>query len=275
MVKRGTEAVSYSNRPPVWQMVRDAAQQLNGECTYSMIKAKVKSMFGDDVNDSSMTCSIISGSVNHPSRIHYNENKKPRLTDTSYDYLLNTGRGKVVWYQPEKHGVWEIAQSAHGALIVRLADGVGENPSSIVETIETTDEAYGMFALEAHLRDYLAKKLPQLPGLDAPLTLYRTDDRDGVEFQTDVGPIDILATGNGDFYVLELKVGRGPDAALGQILRYMGWVKEHLAGEKNVYGVIVASDINQKLRYAATQVPNVRLMEYDLTVMLRSVALHG
>lgn len=267
--------MSNGNRPPVWQMVREAAQQMNGECTYPTIKAKVRSMYGHDVNDSSMTCSIISGAVNHPSRIHYNENKKPRLTDTAYDYLYSTGRGRVVWYQPEKHGVWEIAQSTDGALNVRLADGVGENPQPIVEVVEVSDEAYSMFALEAHLRDYLAKKLPKLPGHDAPLTLYRTDDRDGVEFQTDVGPIDILATGNGDFYVLELKVGRGPDAAMGQILRYMGWVKEHLAGERSVYGVIVASDIGQKLRYAASQVPNVRLMEYDLTVSLRSVALNG
>jgi len=266
--------MNNGSKKPVWQMVKDAVQQMNGECTYPAIKAKIRSMYGDDVNDSSMTCSIISGAVNHPSRIHYSENKKPRISDTPYDYLFNTGRGKVVWYEPEKHGVWEIAKATDGDLVVRLADGVGENSPSVVETIEVTDDAYGMFALEAHLRDYLAKNLPKLPDHTAPLTLYRTDDRDGVEFQTDIGPIDILATSSGDFYVLELKLGRGPDATLGQILRYMGWVKEHLAGEKKVYGVIVASDIGQKLRYAATQVPNVLLMEYDLKVDLRPVALH-
>ncbi|WP_157763313.1 endonuclease NucS domain-containing protein [Pseudomonas citronellolis] len=264
---------SNGNRPPVWQMVKEAAQQMVGEITYQAIKAKVKSIYGNDIKDSSITCSIISGAVNHPSRIHYNENKKPRIADTAYDYLFSTGRGRVTWYQPEKHGVWEIAHSANGALIVRLSD-VEDDPMQIAESIEAGDDTYGMFALEAHLRDYLAKKLPKLPGHDSPLILYRTEDRDGVEFQTDVGPIDILATGNGDFYVLELKVGRGPDAALGQILRYMGWVKEHLAGDKNVHGIIIASDIGQKLRYAATQVPNVRLMEYDLAVTLRSVALH-
>ena len=261
-----------NNLPPIRQMIREAVQQMNGECTYPAIKARVRSMYGDDVNDSSMTCSIISGAVNHPSRIHYNENKKPRLADTEYDYLYNTGRGKVVWYEPQKHGVWEIAKVDDDDLVVRLADGVGENASPAVEA---NIDAYGMFALEAHLRDYLAKNLPKLHEHDAPLKLYRTNDRDGVEFQTDVGPIDILATGNGDFYVFELKLGRGPDTALGQILRYMGWVKEHLAGEKNVFGIIVASDIGRKLRYAATQVPNVCLMEYDLKVDLRSVALHG
>lgn len=52
-----------------------------------------------------------------------------------------------------------------------------------------------------------------------------------------------------------------------QIVRGQVWP---LIGE---YGVIVASDIGQKLRYAATQVPNVRLMEYDLKVDLRAVTL--
>jgi RecB family endonuclease NucS len=260
---------------PIRQMVAEAVQQLGGECTYPAIKAKVRSTYGSDINDSSLTCSIIAGSVNHPSRIHYGENKRPRIADTQYDFLFNTGRGKVVWFDPQKHGVWEIAKTADGDLTVRLADGVGENSAPLPAGIEPADETYGMFALEAHLRDYLARNLPKLPELNAALTLYRASDRDGVEFQTDVGPIDILSTcAAGDFYVFELKLGRGPDAALGQILRYMGWVKEHLAPNANVYGVIVASDIGQKLRYAATQVPNVRLMEYDLKVDLRPVALN-
>lgn len=265
--------MSNESRPPVRQMVKEAIQQLGGECPYSSIKAKVRALYGSEINDSSITCSIISASVNQPSRIHYGENKKPRIADTAYDFLFNTGRGKVVWYDPEKHGIWEIAKADDGDLIVRLADGHGENSTFVMEAVETGGDAYGMFALEAHLRDYLAKNLPKLPEQDAPLRLYHTEDRDGVEFQTDVGPIDILAIGNGDFYIFELKLGRGPDSALGQILRYMGWVKKHLAGEKNVFGVIVASDIGQKLRYAATQVPNVRLMEYDLTVNLRPIAL--
>ena len=145
------------NRPPIWQMVNEAIQRMGGECTYPAIKAKIRSTYGDDINDSSMTCSIISGSVNHPSRVHYNENKKPRIANTAYDYLFNTGRGKVVWYEPEKHGVWEIAEAGDRDLVVRLADGVGENSTSVVEAVEATADAYGMFALEAHLRDYLAK----------------------------------------------------------------------------------------------------------------------
>ncbi len=108
-------------------MVKEAVQQLGGECSYPAIKAKIRSMYGEGVNDSSITCSIISGSVNHPSRIHYNENKKPRISDTEYDYLFNTGRGKVVWHEPGKQGVWEIVKTADGGLDVRMVEGVGED----------------------------------------------------------------------------------------------------------------------------------------------------
>jgi hypothetical protein len=267
------KTMSIGNQPPVWEMIKFAVSELGGECTYSAIKNKVRSVFGDDVNDSSMTCSIISGSVNHSSRIHYSENKKSRLANTKYDYLFNVGRGRVVWYNPEKHGIWEIVQTPDAGLAVVPADGIGENAATVVQAADEAGETNGMFAMEAHLRDYLAKTLPTLPGHSASLNLYQTEERDGVEFQTDVGPIDILATYDGDFYVIELKVGRGPDAALGQVLRYMGWVKTHLAGNKNVFGIVVASDIGKKLMYAVTQVPTVRLMEYDLAVTLRSVAL--
>jgi hypothetical protein len=265
--------MSDGNQHSVWEMIKFAVSELGGECTYSAIKAKVRSIYGENINDSSMTCSIISGSVNHSSRIHYSENKKPRLANTKYDYLFNVGRGKVVWYDPEKHGVWEIVQSADGSLAAALSDDAEESSTSIIHSAEAASETNSMFAMEAHLRDYLAKSLPTLPGHNSPLSLYRAEERDGVEFQTDVGPIDILATYDGDFYVIELKVGRGPDAALGQVLRYMGWVKTHLAGDKNVFGIVVASDIGKKLKYAVTQVPAVRLMEYDLNVRLRSVAL--
>ncbi|MGI9068519.1 MAG: hypothetical protein ACR2HX_19200 [Pyrinomonadaceae bacterium] len=73
--------------------------------------------------------------------------------------------------------------------------------------------------------------------------------------------------------MFELKLGRGADAALGQILRYMGWVGRHLSGEHKVFGVVLAADISEKLRYAATQVPQVRLMEYELRFAVKPVDL--
>lgn len=73
--------------------------------------------------------------------------------------------------------------------------------------------------------------------------------------------------------MFELKLGRGVDAALGQIMRYMGWITEHLAQGRKVHGVIVAEEIGKKLKYAATLVNQVRLMEYALKFEVKTVAL--
>jgi endonuclease len=254
-------------RPPVWQLLRDAIQHFNREVTYSELKQFVWAQY-PDINTSTLTCQIIVCSVNHPSRIHYPENKKPRACTSQYDFLYHTGRGRVAPYSPEQHGLWEIHQSPDGTLSVRLL----QEPLSEQTPTSDSDEQSSTFALEGHLRDYLARNLANSSDFGT-LTIYTSQDgRDGVEFQTDVGPIDILATApSGDFHVFELKLGRGPDNALGQILRYMGWVSQHLAKDKKVFGVIVASEISEKLRYAVTLVPNVRLMEYELHFVVRPI----
>ena len=257
-------------RPPIWQLVREAAQHLGGEMTYAALKQHVWATY-PDVNSSTLTCQIIICSVNHPSRIHYPENKKPRVCTSQYDFLLNTGRGRVVQYDPDKHGQWEIAEK-DGQPTVRM---IQEATTDINPSAEVGEDQGGSFALESHLRDYLAKNLPTLDTGGTPLSLFvSSDGRDGVEFQTEVGAIDILAMSTGgDYYVFELKLGRGPDATLGQILRYMGWVEQHLCQSKKVFGVVVAADITKKLKYAATQVPQVRLMEYELKVTLKPTKL--
>lgn len=61
--------------------------------------------------------------------------------------------------------------------------------------------------------------------------------------------------------VFELKLSKGPDRAVGQVLRYMGWISKHLASEK-VSGVIVAHEIDEKLKYAISAVGNITVFEY-------------
>lgn len=256
--------------PAIWEMVKEAVVSIGREASYSEIRAFIRNAYGE-VNESSITCSIISSSVNHPSRIHYQENKKPRLSTGAHDFLFNVGRGRVAPYSPAEHGIWEIYDSGDGRGIRRVESS---------ENLEIADEPDAgvegaLFALESHLRDFLAKNLATQVGFPKSLSVFVGEDgREGVEFQTDVGPIDILAVDeSGQFYVLELKLGRGPDACLGQICRYMGWVKRHLAKERDVKGVIIAAEIPLKLKYAVTQVPNVSVMEYELVFNLRSAPL--
>ncbi len=97
-----------------------------------------------------------------------------------------------------------------------------------------SEEEQFEFALESHLRDFIARNLATLPIGKKRLKLFVDEmNRKGIEYQTDVGPIDILAVDeDGNFVVFELKLSRGPDRAMGQLQRYMGWVMKVLAGKK-------------------------------------------
>jgi len=87
-----------------------------------------------------------------------------------------------------------------------------------------------------------------------------------------MGPIDVLAVDSSDdFYVFELKRGRSPDHAIGQLARYMGWVKQTIGEGKRVNGVIVAKQIADNLRYAVSVMPNVTLFEYQVEFHLKAV----
>lgn len=89
-----------------------------------------------------------------------------------------------------------------------------------------------------------------------------------------VGILDILARDRRtrDYVVIELKKATADDAVFGQLARYMGWIKENVAGpaDVGVRGIIVASQITHKLRSAALSHPNVELLAYDFGVQVRT-----
>jgi hypothetical protein len=140
------------------------------------------------------------------------------------------------------------------------------------ETEET--ETQGVtFGLEYQLRDFIAQNIGNISVEGTHLRLYvDATGRDGVEFPTAVGPIDILAVDDsGAFVVFELKRARSPDHAIGQLARYMGWVRETIGRDRQVRGVIVASTITDNLKYAVAVIPNVTLFEYQVEFHLKPV----
>jgi len=93
----------------------------------------------------------------------------------------------------------------------------------------------------------------------------------GQQFQTSIGRIDILAQrkdGKG-WLVIELKKGRSGDQVVGQLLRYIGWIKKEKAQEKDeVRGLIIVGDKTDKLKYAIETVKNIDLMVYSVNFEL-------
>ena len=71
-----------------------------------------------------------------------------------------------------------------------------------------------LFPLEAHLRDFIATNIGSIKPNGLKLRLYVDESgREGVEYPTDVGPIDVLAEDSeGGLVVFELKLSKGPTA---------------------------------------------------------------
>jgi len=69
--------------------------------------------------------------------------------------------------------------------------------------------------------------------------------------------------------VVELKKGRASDAVVGQVLRYMGFIKGVVAEpDQSVSGVIIASADDQRIRRALSMTPHVAFYRFQVTFKL-------
>jgi len=132
-------------------------------------------------------------------------------------------------------------------------------------------EDASVFALERHLEDFLVENWSQTI-LASEYDVYEADGQKvGQQYPTDTGPIDILAIkkDKSELLVIELKKGRASDVVVGQVLRYMGSVKELLAEEgQNVRGLIIALDDDLKIRRALSATSNIDFYRYEVSFKL-------
>ncbi len=148
---------------------------------------------------------------------------------------------------------------------------IGNNP---IHTIYSTDESVqdpSEFALEKHLEDFLIQNWKQtLLGKD--FDIYQVDGENvGQQFPTDTGLIDILAISKDKktLLVVELKKGRASDNVVGQIQRYMGYVKEQLAeSNQKVHGVIIALEDDLRIKRALSVTNNIEFYRYQVSFKL-------
>ncbi len=137
----------------------------------------------------------------------------------------------------------------------------------------TTEEGEQLFGLERHLHEFLRDnwKLVEL-GKEWALYSRPGDEEAGYEFPCDVGRIDLLAKHKtkSHWLVVELKRNQTSDQTVGQLLRYIGWVKRHLAeGDDEVHGLIICHEADDSLHYAISAVPNVKLLFYEVEFHLK------
>ena len=144
-----------------------------------------------------------------------------------------------------------------------------EEKEAITESTEFS------FALESHLEEFLIRNWCDVEfGKDYDLLRNSSGDLIGQQYQTDTGPIDLLAISKDrrSYLVIELKRARSSDSTVGQILRYMAYVKEEEAeAGQSVKGIIVANSEDSKAKRATSMVPDVSFWQYQLSFEVKQL----
>lgn len=87
--------------------------------------------------------------------------------------------------------------------------------------------------------------------------------------------IDILAKDEEkkEYVVIELKKGRPSDQVVGQILRYIHWVKTNLARKENytTRGIIITTEKSGNLEYALKEINGVDVYLRDISISLKKL----
>jgi hypothetical protein len=188
----------------------------------------------------------------------------PRSTEElvpQLDFIEN----KDAWYVYFQGGVRWVSEKDFRS----ITEG---REHTLVEKIASTSdlESASQFALESHLEEFIAENWAQID-FGSKLHLYSVDDQSGRQFPAGQWSIDFLCLDQdrNDLVVVELKRGKTSDAAVGQVLRYMGWVTENIAAPgQHVRGVIVAKDIDNALSYAVSGLTNVSVLTYKIDFRL-------
>lgn len=158
---------------------------------------------------------------------------------------------------------------------VVVADSDSEESAEldlVQEGEEGTPEDSPRFGLERHLHEFLRDNWSRT-SLGEEWDLHVEDgEMVGYEYPTPIGRIDLLARHKKDkkWLVVELKRNQSSDDTVGQIARYIGYVRETLAKDKDdVQGLIISRAGDEKLRYALSVIANVDLMVYEVDFRLR------
>jgi hypothetical protein len=235
---------------PVRLLFRDMISELGVKPGDVITREAVYDWFNDNypkVKDATISAHLLKMSTNAPSRIYYNVNVNG---DDDLLYQIDSQRFRLFDPTSDQTPIYD------------KLNGDGDGDGGVIEGSE--------FAYERDLQNFLAKNL----SLISPnLSLYEEEGISGVEFPVGNRRIDILAVDdNLDYVVIELKVSKGYDRVVGQLLRYISWIRKyHAEPNQNVRGVIVAREISEDLLLACSETRNIELYEYGLSINLEKV----
>jgi len=127
--------------------------------------------------------------------------------------------------------------------------------------------------VEKGIEDFYVENLSLI---EDGLVLFEKDsgDKEGRQFPTPIGPIDLLCLDQkGTYVIIEIKVEEAKDSVFGQILRYIGWVHRNVKdGANNARGIILAGEFTEKARYSRIALEILNKKNYNIFLKFKKHA---
>ena len=147
--------------------------------------------------------------------------------------------------------------------------------TSVLVAVDPNVEDPVQFALEKYLEEFLVDNWAKTE-LGKTYDIYSDDEGNqiGRQYLSDTGPLDILAISKdrSELLVVELKRGKASDSVVGQIQRYMGYIKDQVAEPtQNVRGVIIAQEDDLRIKRALSVAPSIEFYRYQINFKLSKV----
>ena len=135
---------------------------------------------------------------------------------------------------------------------------------------EESPISQGLFYMEKQLEDFIIANWDKTEFGKKYDLIYEDGVLISQQYPTTIGKIDILAIDKKtkNYVVIELKKNQTSDDTVGQLSRYMGWIKEHKKDE-GVKGIIVAGKFDEKLKYAKTMLQNSEAFLYEVDFKIK------
>lgn len=245
---------------PVRLLMKDMVNKFNLQPGEILQRDKVFKYFREHypkIKEATIQAHLSMMSTNLPVRVHYNAN--PNGEDDLF-FRVDPSRYRLFDKLNDPVPIYKGQQSQQ--------QDKGDN--NLDDDKMREEECASEFAYERDLRSFISKHLSII---EEGLRLYEDEGINGIEFPAGGRFIDILAIDkNNNYVVVELKVSRGYDRVVGQLLRYMAWVERHQADSgQSVRGIIIAKEITDDLMLATSRVKDIDLFEYELSVSLRKI----
>ena len=198
----------------------------------------------------------------------YFDKKVPRYNDSYVyrSYELKIDEDKVEYSKPNTNEI--ISEKDLESDLSQLLNKY-KNIVDVEVRKEDSLVGQGLFYMEKQLEDFIIHNWDSTELGDKYDLIVEEGDMVSQQYKTDIGFIDILAKDkiDGSYVVIELKKNQTSDDTVGQIARYMGWIKQKKNDEK-VKGIIIAGEYDKKLEYALQIVTGIEVFLYKVDFKL-------